>query len=536
MAAFSKLCNLQNTSQPSLIIDIDSYLDLIIENINTLQEKSKENAQWININKYRNNYKNKLHEKIAEASEFIDKHISSEIDSIGDQIDEKIDILIKETIALQENAYVERKKLIEIKKRLEKQLLLRGIIGGLKLLGTFASFIPKYGAAVSAVIGLGTQVAEPLVLDQESNQAGQITLPEGIKNSLEASENFFINKKEKKIDYLNEQIDLLSQDIEKCPDKFEDTKSKIKDIKERLNAAKNEGTLDIRKVGALEDELKGELKKKNLELKKEKQTPQLIKAKSVIDKFEKAGKVAGVSVDIYNKVKQNQNEIDQINEQIKQADQKIENLKNYETKIYNTMIPILDGMKNSIDDLEGQLGSKSQVALDVSKWQVQSTIKDIKLQMQQFTKGFQVKENLARCIEKLDEAMSTLIILYDRIQDCYQQEQLADYIANINSPFSLAINIEDEGLMNAINNPEIKIKSNILLGQFAMAKNAYTQWVFPFANLYLQEFNLLEHLELYNNLENLVSNAINQLEVIRTKVKEYNQTIIKGHDTHLIIK
>ena len=519
-----------------MIIDIDSYLDLIIENINTLQEKSKENAQCININKYRNNYKNKLHEKITEAREFIDKQISSEIDSIGDQIDEKINILIKETIALQESAYVERNLLIEKKEQLENQLLMKGIFNGLKLVGTFASFLGPKGAAVGAGIGVGTSVTESLVLDQESIQAGQLRLPEGIKNSIEVAENCFINKREKKIDYLNEQIDLISQDIKECPDKFEDTKSKIQDIKERLNAAKNEDTFDIRKVGALEDELKGELKKKNLEFQKEKQTAQFIKAKSVIDKFEKASKVADISIDIYNKVKQNQNEIDQISDQIKQAEQKIENLKNYETKIYNTMIPILDGMKNSVHDLEGQLDSKSQVALDVSKWQVQNTIKDIKLQMQQFTKGFKVEEYLARCIEKLDEAMSTLIILYDRIQDCYQQEQLADYIANINSPFSLTINIEDEGLMNAINNLEIKIKSNILLGQFAMARKAFAQYVFPFANLYLQEFNLLAHLELDNNLENLVSNAINQLEVIKTNVKEYNQTIIKGHDTNLIIK
>jgi hypothetical protein len=54
-------------------------------------------------------------------------------------------------------------------------------------------------------------------------------------------------------------------------------------------------------------------------------------------------------------------------------------------------------MKNNLDDVESALSTKSQVSRDVTKWQVQSTLRDIKLSMRKATKGFKVEDNLARC-------------------------------------------------------------------------------------------------------------------------------------------
>ncbi|CAG8720187.1 9115_t:CDS:2, partial [Scutellospora calospora] len=76
--------------------------------------------------------------------------------------------------------------------------------------------------------------------------------------------------------------------------------------------------------------------------------------------------------------------------------------------------------------------------------------------------------------------LTTLINIYDRIQDYYDQAKLV-YIAHIGS--SMADKIADEKLDNAVNELKREIRFNIILGHLKRATNAFKQWVFPFANV-----------------------------------------------------
>jgi hypothetical protein len=147
--------------------------------------------------------------------------------------------------------------------------------------------------------------------------------------------------------------------------------------------------------------------------------------------------------------------------------------------------------------------------------------------MRQSTEGFKIEDDLARCLEKLEEAMTTLIKVYDHIQEYQDQQNLANFIAAVSSPESGS---DDD---NNLNKLEILIRSNLLLKQYHLAVRASKQWVFPFANHYLERIKLPFQLELKSDtLQDLASKAIEQLDHVKSKVDEY-KTAIQRHDAYI---
>ncbi|GIY39036.1 uncharacterized protein CEXT_80091 [Caerostris extrusa] len=193
-------------------------------------------------------------------------------------------------------------------------------------------------------------------------------------------------------------------------------------------------------------------------------------------------------------------------------------------------------MQDDLQDVSNNLAGKSQVALDVTKWKVQDTLKDMKLKMQRITQGFEVKDDLARCIEKLEEAMVTQINIYDRIQNFEDQQYFTNLIADISSATANSIHITDPSLASEVDlvRLEMLIRSNIVLKEYKIALDAFKQWVFPFAHHYIDESMI--HLQLDGDVENLVFNAvtIRSLVVKAAIVQDsYCKTLFSGHEVVL---
>ncbi|GIY03651.1 hypothetical protein CDAR_526651 [Caerostris darwini] len=278
-----------------------------------------------------------------------------------------------------------------------------------------------------------------------------------------------------------------------------DISGKMENIIGRINAA-NEKVFGFKEIKNIEKEIKDELKGKEF---------------------------ASLAIsDIRSEIKEDKAKVDELNKAIKEAENKYQSLQQYEEKIHNTIAPMLQNMEDDLRDNADNLNSKSQVTLDVTKWRVQSTLKDMKSQMQHLTQGFQTRVGLARCLEKLEEAVTTLINIYDRIQSYQDQQQLASYIADMSSASASAINISDPNLVRAVNYIETSIKSNIVLNQYKKVFNSFKQWVFPFGSNFLERPLLPSQLELDEDLENLASNAVTHIENMRTKVEIYKTSIL----------
>ncbi len=237
-------------------------------------------------------------------------------------------------------------------------------------------------------------------------------------------------------------------------------------------------------------------------------------------------------VDIYSKFRTDQTDGDVISAQIQQIEEKIDSLKRYEENIDKILKPMLDDIEENLKSTASGLALKSQVALDVTQWKVQSHLRDVKLQLVQFTQGFKVEHEMARFIEKLEESMTTLIHLYDRIQSYQAQQNLANYIADIHSPAAHLITINDRTLNDAVNELEQMIQSNVLLAQCQMAIDALKQWVFPFAEHYLQSMLGSSESEIHlktpsSSTQISVDQAVAAIEKVRAKIKEYTMSIVR---------
>ncbi|CAG8853842.1 17146_t:CDS:1, partial [Gigaspora margarita] len=68
----------------------------------------------------------------------------------------------------------------------------------------------------------------------------------------------------------------------------------------------------------------------------------------------------------------------------------------------------------------------------------------------------EIRDYLTFYMDKLDEGMTTIINIYDRIQSYFDQSRLANYIANISSPTN-TIEIENETLKKEIEKLEREI-------------------------------------------------------------------------------
>ncbi|KAF8789449.1 hypothetical protein HNY73_007386 [Argiope bruennichi] len=528
-ATLGRMYNLKDCGESELIINIREYLNLANENIKTLKDLQKMNNKVEVINKYKENYKKGIDKKIAEAKSFIKNQISPEIENIKMKIDSQLNSLIEETITLQKQAEKERNVLVEKKKELENALAMKGIFSCFQLISGIVSFINPVGAIVGAVIEATSTVAESLVL---GNQQKTLNLSPDVVSAIKSAGDQIKELKNQKVAYLSKLLDNVSEEIKKNPEKLSDMAGKINDIKDKLKKA-SEDKNNFKQVKMLENELKRELRRKEDDLKIHSNDKKSVEARKVIGKITQIAKFGSLLLNLFDKMKADTEKMDAVTEAMEKLGDKIKKLREYEDTIYDTIEPMLQEMEDHMKEISEKLGSKSQVSLDVTKWQVQSTLKDMKLQMERLTEGFVVKDELSRSIEKLDEVMTTMINLYDRIQSYQNQHDLANYIADISSVSASNIPIKDQLLVNAVNRLEFAIRANIVLKQYKSAMDAFKQWVFPFADSYIEKSMLPSQLELDTNIQNLVQNATREIERIKQKLDLYNASVKNG-DQYLV--
>ncbi|CAL1300188.1 unnamed protein product [Larinioides sclopetarius] len=522
-ATLGKIYYLRENSEKLLIINMRAYLDMVENNIKTLKDLQVISNKVDVINKYKENYKSGIEKKINEAQSLIEKQINPEMERINAEIDDQINSLIQETISLQKQSEKDYEKLAKKKKSLENAMAIKGIFNCLKIIGGVANLMGPYGQIAGTVINGVSSVAEPLALNKEKES---INIPEGIETSLNALKDNIKAVRDKKIDHLEKLLKNSEEEIKKNSETMDDLTKKIEDIRGKLQKVRDK-ELDFKNVKVLETEFEESIRIKGLELKKIKGDKKIIDATEALEKIAQLFKFGSLFSEIYGKYKEDKEEMDTVTKSMENMSETIQMLKEYEKSIYDTIAPMLQNMENEMKDISAKLQSKSHVALDVTKWQVQKSLKDMKSQMQKLTEGRGVQNDLGRSIEKLDEAMTTLINVYDRMQSYQDQQNLANYIADISSVSANSINVKDQQLAKAINDLEYAIRGNLVLEQYKTAIDALRQWVFPFSDHYIEKSMLPSQLQMDTNIENLLQTAARQIEAIRQKLHMYDTSIIE---------
>lgn len=163
-ATLSKVCSIRSSKRT--VVDLHSYLNGVLKNIEKLEKLSAED----DIHEYRNEYKHSLDAKIGTANEFIESQIMPGIDATVSGIDNQLIALINETIS-KENAT--KSSMDQEKTRqeeLQKLILTRTILAQVAFVGAAVSFLGPVGAAAGTVLGGAAMLGEAII-DREKATA-----------------------------------------------------------------------------------------------------------------------------------------------------------------------------------------------------------------------------------------------------------------------------------------------------------------------------------------------------------------------------
>jgi hypothetical protein len=523
-AILGKILTLRQSSECSLVTNMDGYLDSTLEYVRKVEEINKLDA----ITRINNGYKDTINEKITSANDFISREILPEIETIGNETEATIDSLISELIEMRKNVRAEEKALMKKQKELENSLFNKITSGILNFISGALSLLNPAAQTAEHLIGRVTSVSESLALRSRGSYWTSINLPQRTWSILQQRFDVVRSVTNTTVTAFRHQLNAVLHAVRENPTYLGDMEKKVKDIEGKLNKV---GQLEVGEVRKMRDELMKEINMKEEGLKRDiRLTKRSIVTGTLtaLKTSAKSGKVIQMISEMYAKYKDNNNALDEIDRSIKEAENRFEELNKYEDKFQNDLLPMIRAMELDLLRAQSSLASESRVALRVTTWKVQTTLKKVKLHLRQFTEGMKVKESVARCIEKLDDTMTTLIDTYDRIQSYTEQKQLADYIADIASADSNNVHMPDRNLRGAINTLEKMISSNILFGQYEKVVAAFKQWVFPFAELWLQNFNLPPYRMMNDSYEGFVSVVTRQIRILKSKLTEYKTSIIKG--------
>lgn len=524
-SAVSKAQGLKTNRYTSLVIDILTYFDSSIGTINRFNDANKIEI----MNNTKNQYEGELNAKINEATNLISTEIQPEINNILGGFDTALDSLVDETIAL-ENATEEHiHELEEARKKLQENMGLHLLTGIFKGIGQFMGFLGPLGEAAGAAIGTASSIGDQFIVDPNT-PGSHFTLPPGVRDALDKAGKAVKETAKAKMDALDEEIKKFEDFINQPEGSVirDITKTAIDDVKAALDEERKKDDPDKEKIDELNKKMVDLLKdeKENLKGDNEefvkKADKYLTGAKNALD-------VINTSVNIYNQYKADQAKIDEISKNIEQAKEQLLQLQAFEAQIYQMMWPMINAMKGDILNLENDLEGRSLVSLDVQKWKTQSMLRDMKNILVSMTAGFEAGTELQHVVDKLNDAITTLIGIYDRIQEYQEQKRMILYMEALASTPFQQIQIQDPEMKGLINSLEIVVDANIILAQYLNAVKNFKQSVFPFAETYLAQYMLPSSLNLNESIDELTKVVTTQISTLNDKIKELNSSI-NGND------
>ncbi|KAJ6642714.1 hypothetical protein Bhyg_07668 [Pseudolycoriella hygida] len=539
-SCLSKLCSLQlEYKAQTFIIDLASYIDITLRRVNEIENMDRRVA----VKGFQESYNQAIKVKVKEANELIATKVNPAIDKSMRGMDDVLENLVEETLKKLEEAEAAKEELMELQSQMEKNVFIRGVLNLLSLGGTIAGFFGPMGAAVSAVVTGGTTIIGSLVVDPNVPGSSTILLPPGVETTIKGLGDLVVSIRDMKIKELEAQLASTEKAIAGRPanekEDWKELDQKVKELQKKLDAEKNnlvpEGdeaaiAAQNERIDALQKDLKETIGKKEKILKEEIAAGNKGKEK-VLEGVKKIGngvKLISASLETYNKFKDDQKKMDAISQALQEADEAIAALHDYERSIYDTLFPMVRNMRDDMNEVINSLSGKSQVALDVTKWEVQSGLNGIQSTLEMAMEGFEAQSDLTSCFDQLSEALSLLIHIYDRLENYHDQQALGDYIANIGAVGDykelLRGTIYEEGVRKL----DMTIQSNLVLLEYENSMHAFKQWIFPFARSYLESVTLPESLKPVQDelsLREQVVMADKQLREIKDHITRYWSTI-----------
>lgn len=488
------------------VANVKGYIKSIKEKMSDLKAfKSKEHIQNL-----RDEFETKLNNKITKAQEMINGTIMPFIDKTIKDTQTGVQEMLAELRKDMELAKVEAKKAKENEATLRKRAIFNSILGPLQLAGTALSMLGPQGAIASAGISVVTNLGSAIL--DKTLTVHKIEIPAKLKKErvLKIAKNA-----KKHFDDFDEQFKQLKRILKSLNDtdatELEKSNTKswedMKHLSEKIQSFKNttnDNHLPTKEQ--LESFKKGisgmsDYVRSLCENKKVKSNTSLSKELSAL----KYGIAFGSeAMETVNSISQDWDKVDDAEAITKQVEQQINLMKLQEMNILEVMMPQLQKVMDSAQSTAKNGAERDHIELDVARWSIQNTLGDVKHQFDEMSKGFEANEDLNICIEKINNAITTVIEVQNEVDSYRDTKQLADLIINVSS------------ISNANTNPYMKlITKNLIIEQYEMAMKAIKSHMFPFVDEFMENSDFVYGLKDENftaKIEEKIANLILELE------------------------
>lgn len=527
-----KINRLDRDRDQNLIIDLQKYMDNAQENIRNLKRIGRKKI----ISDYQKQYKKEFKEKVDEITELINSDVLVAIDNAMKSLDNEIKNLIKEIQELEKAGEQNIEELKEKKAALKRALVARAIFGALGIVGGVCAFAGPIGMVTGAGLMAASSIGMALI-PSEGSPPSRFTLPTGVNNNINEFLTKLKDNKNVKIDEITKYVDNLDNDVNTeiakgTTDRGKHSKT-LQDIQRQKNLLleeKRKPEADQNKI----DEYKKEITKL-VDTKTEELKGKHDRMANIYKKAQCGLVTTETSITVYNAIKYDVDKIEIVSDSIKQAENDLNKLKEFRKSIDSTLVPMIKNCHQDLMKFEQSLVNRSSASLDVAKWKVQDTLRNFKQSLQSSMKGFKVEAGIVECVNKLMTAFDVLINLYGRIQAYAEQERFATYLTDVYTADYTNMDIVNSEFKELVTELELTLWSDIVLSQYHSIVGAFKQAVFPFANFYIDDYQLPPDVEHGNNLANLIASAIGQIQILQSRSIEYNLTSINGHDKDIII-
>lgn len=487
-----KISNLRNFRAHVVVLDLLEYLEIVQINIRKMKEIDRD----VNVNEAQQQYQNAITDKIDAAIKILNEQVIPVLFEIFEDIGKTITALVKEITQKRDEA----KNAVEV---MGEKIRAFKIAGALKMAGTFASFFGKMGGVLAKFI------------PQIANAVGAFTLPlEMITKAFDdvlgpvlefLKEPFYIMGKQLSLIY-----DIAS--LHPCMEGLKNVTDRNRDLLGGRTAGNNVVNID---------ELKGPRKEVEQAAGETNCTGTALEALDNIININKIEKIAG---SVFDQMRNNSAQLKEYRDQEAELQRNLDGWEKKLEEIQTKMQPMFLEVQATILELTKALGNKSAVELDVGAWRTHDMLEDMKLVFKQMSEGTNFQDKLLRGVEKVDETFALLTKIYDRIQSYKDQADFAKYLTDIQAPESTGIG--DPKLRSLVLHIKQMLQSGVVLDQYEIAIHSFKQHLFPFAQMYLETFDMPNGLQA-NDTAVLVQRASEEVEYLQEQLKFIAVTIGK---------
>lgn len=489
------------------VIDILGFLKTIRRQINKLNDI--EHA--IDWDSYQNEYKMSVDSKITMAIDIVEKTLKPEINKIFVELGGQIQLLLKEITEKQHASEAEKKALEEKRKKLRVSMI-GHIIGSLfDMAATVLQVLGPVGAAAGTAIKAKTKSIFGSKTAEHYQNEPLNDLVTTLRDSVDRMKVM-----------MREDLELFQMQLTDIDRELELEDGWATPIRQTVHELQEKTVKQIQSNEIISpDELKNSRDALTKTIEDNRPKRERSSSNGTWDTAMNIMKIGVGGYKLYSIIKKDRATIKEVTEAIAKAEENIKYWKNMRDRVHKQMIPMVNTLADTIKQISDGLNGQTHVELDVTKWEIHSMLRDVKVSFREMAAGTHMQAEMSATVDKLEELMAVMINIYDRIDTYKDHAEFTEYMTNLISGGKPKIS--DPSLISTVSHLKRNIQRNVIINRYLAAIHAIKQHQFPFAQIILSMFDVIK--SEFDEVENLIRIATDKTDTLIEVLERSNVVV-----------